>query len=90
MAFLQFLFVLFVVVLAVGAYVIWRVYCALHQAARQFGGQRRTTERRTDSSSRRTTTTETGDVIIDRRSPEKSQQKIFKKGEGEYVEFEEE
>ncbi len=89
MAFLQFLFVLFVVVLAVGAYVIWRVYRALHQAARQFGGQRRATERRTDSSSRRTTTT-SGDVIIDHRSPEKSQQKIFKKGEGEYVEFEEE
>ncbi len=38
----------------------------------------------------RQTTTHSGDVIIDRRDPEKANQKIFKNGEGEYVDYKEE
>ncbi|MGI6243611.1 MAG: DUF4834 family protein [Prevotella sp.] len=39
---------------------------------------------------KRQTQTPTGDTIIDRRTPEEANQKIFHKNEGEYVEFEEE
>lgn len=90
MAFLQFLFLVFVVALAVGGFVVWRVFHTIRQAARQFTQQGNATTQQSSSSTQRTTTTSTGDVIIDRRSPEQSHQKIFQKGEGEYVEFEEE
>lgn len=36
------------------------------------------------------TTTANGDTVIDRRSPEKANQKIFDKSEGEYVDYKEE
>jgi hypothetical protein len=38
----------------------------------------------------RQTQTPSGDTIIDHRTPEEANQKIFHKNEGEYVEFEEE
>lgn len=38
---------------------------------------------------RRAGKTPSGDVIIDHRDPEKAQQKIFGKDEGEYVDYEE-
>lgn len=38
----------------------------------------------------RQTTTPHGDIIIDRRNPEKAHQKIFEKSEGEYVDYREE
>jgi hypothetical protein len=39
---------------------------------------------------RRQTQTSSGDIIIDRRSPEEVNQKIFDENEGEYVDFVEE
>lgn len=39
---------------------------------------------------RRQTQTPSGDTIIDQRTPEEANQKIFNKNEGEYVEFDEE
>lgn len=38
----------------------------------------------------RQTTTRSGEVIIDRRDPDKASQKIFTKDEGEYVDYQEE
>ncbi|MBM6992949.1 MAG: DUF4834 family protein [Prevotella sp.] len=51
--------------------------------AKQGGGRR-------NSRTRRQTTTPSGDVIIDHRDPDKASQKIFRKDEGEYVDYKEE
>jgi hypothetical protein len=91
MAFLKLLFFFLVMALAIGGYVIYHIFRTLHQAAGQFGKQGDGSRSRQSSQrQQRTTTTSAGDVIIDGRTPGQSQQKIFKEGEGEYVDFKEE
>lgn len=86
------LIVFFVAFIAVGV-AIWRAWRRIKHATEQFqqqmgGGQQ---NKRKDSTynnqSARTTKTDSGDTIIDTRSPEKANQKIFPKDEGEYVDY---
>ena len=58
----------------------------------QQGGRASATQRPEEHSGggRRHTTTTSGEVIIDGRDPAKARQKIFKRDEGEYVDYKEE
>lgn len=95
-AILQFLlFIVIIGVIIIGV-VVYTVYHSLHRTAQKLkeqmgmGGQQQKNGGRPDSSFNRQTTTETGETIIDTRDAETINQKIFQKGEGEYVEFREE
>ncbi len=91
MAFLKLLLLFVVMALAIGGYVIYRLFNTLRQTVGQFGRQGNNRSKSNSAhTQQRTTTTSDGDVIIDSRIPEQSQQKIFKQGEGEYVDFKEE
>ena len=77
------IFVAFVIV-CVTAY---RIYRSFHNIKRKFtsgNGQRQTKQQWSGGQ------TTDDEVIIDRRSPDEANRKIFSKSEGEYVDFEEE
>lgn len=91
MAVLKLLLFIVVMAMVIGGYVIYRIFRTLRQAAGRFGKQGDgSRSRQSAQTQQRTTTTSAGDVIIDGRTPGQSQQKIFKVGEGEYVDFKEE
>lgn len=88
-AILTFFLMALLFLLAIAGSMAVRIYKTYHNVKRQFrdfagdraGGQRtrrETRERYED------------EVIIDQRTPEEAQRKIFEKTEGEYVDFEEE
>lgn len=97
-AFLQFLFLVFVftfVLILVIGFVAWRKLHGMAQHLRnQMGGFASSQE---DSHSQHTTShhqqnqkySDCDEVIVDERSPEEANRKIFSKDEGEYVDFKE-
>ena len=82
------LFFLVVVFVAIGV-TAWRVYSSFRNVAdrlrgRQNAGANGNRQRQTYNN------TATDEVIIDRRTPDEANRKIFQKNEGEYVDFVEE
>lgn len=87
---LQFLLFMFFVVFVVFAFIIWRAWRKIHNTVNQFNSQFGSgAYQNEDVSPHRSTTTDSGETIIDMRSQEKANQKIFRKDEGEYVDYEE-
>ena len=89
------LYIFFIIGLLVTAAMIFCVLTTFYKASRIFRekmGRNATKGRNNnaDDFSSRSTRTETGDTIIDRRPQQKTEQKIFKENEGEYVDYEEE
>lgn len=87
---LEFLLIVFLVAFAIVAFAVWRAWRRVHNAVNhfneQFGGS---AQQQQSATQQRTTTTDTGETIIDTRSEEQANQKIFSKDEGEYVDYEE-
>ena len=89
------LYIFFIIGLLVTAAMIFCVLTTFNRASRRFRekmGRNATmgSNRNSDDYYSRSTRTETGDTIIDRRPQQKTEQKIFKENEGEYVDYEEE
>lgn len=84
------LFFIFIIgVLAVGIVALLLIN-KVRTFTKNFSGQQNTTTGdSTRTSGQRTTQTSTGDTIIDTRSPDQMNKKIFGSDEGEYVEYEE-
>lgn len=77
------IFVAFIIVCVTA----FRIYRSLHNIKRKFTsgtGQRQAKQQWNGGQ------TTDDEVIIDRRSPDEANRKIFSKGEGEYVDYEEE
>lgn len=95
---LLFVFIIFVVMIIVAAVLLRSLYyrTGLNKIVDllrgQTNGQQRSQRRSAYQGQHRPRPTETpdGNVIIDRRNPEKANQKIFDKDEGEYVDYKEE
>lgn len=95
MVLVQFFFIFLIVGLFIIATIMFRVLATFNHASRRFRekmGRNATMGRNNnaDNFSSRSTPTESGDTIIDRRPQQKTEQKIFKENEGEYVDYEEE
>lgn len=86
---LEFLLIVFLVAIAVAAFTIWRAWRRVHNAVNQFNQQFGSSAQQQNSSGQqhRTTTTDSGETIIDTRTEEQANQKIFGKDEGEYVDY---
>ena len=78
MAFLKFIFVLFIVLFA---------FVLLNTFRQNVNRFRRTMN---DANAQQRTNYSNREGVIDTRDPEEAQKKIFKKDEGEYVDYEEE
>ena len=83
-AFLNFIFLLLLAVLFAGGLLVWRVFRQFRKAAEQLRKQSGF------SSSETTSTYQNKEGVIDTRSEEEANKKIFAHDEGEYVEFTEE
>lgn len=103
MAFLQFIFFIFLVGIFFIAVFIYNVYINIHRTIKnvkdQMGGsgsygqssrQSSYSRRGSEENTSRANHRADGDVIYDQRSRKEANQKIFSKDEGEYVDFEEE
>ncbi|CCY81829.1 putative uncharacterized protein [Prevotella sp. CAG:1185] len=89
-ALLNFIFLILLAVFIVVGIVAYKIYRTVHSVKKQFNSFKgkdndRATERQQYS---RTSTEE--EIIIDRRTPDEMNRKIFSKSEGEYVDYEEE
>ncbi len=98
-AFLHFIFMVFLFAVIMVLVIAFTIYRRLHGMARKFqeqmGGfgseQQESRERRSASGQRRRDYSQScNETIIDERSPEEANRKIFPKDEGEYVDFKEE
>lgn len=88
---LLFIFIYYVIKVALKFYDIYR---KIHNATKQFrdfDSQENVNHyKKQNSSNNNTTTTSTGEIIEDRRTEDEINRKIFTQEEGEYVDFEEE
>lgn len=98
-AFLHFIFMVFLFAVIFVLVIAFAFYRRLHSMARRFqeqmgnfGGDAQTSARRRSASGqrRRSEDKNCDETIIDERSPEEVNRKIFPKDEGEYVDFKEE
>lgn len=88
---LLFIFIYYVIKVALKFYDIYR---KIHNATKQFRNfdshENVNHYKKQNSSNNNTTTTSTGEIIEDRRTEDEINRKIFTQEEGEYVDFEEE
>lgn len=98
MKILLLIFLSVIVVFTLGAVILRRLFyhLGLNWIVDLFGGQlgnrgfsRQTSSEDQTRKHKRQTKTPSGDIIIDHRTTDKVNQKIFHKNEGEYVHFEE-
>lgn len=91
MSIIQFILIVLLVGFAIVAYVVWQAWRKIHKTVdqfnKQFGGS--TAQQEGSSRQQRTTTTDSGETIIDTRSQEDANRKIFSRDEGEYVDYKE-
>lgn len=88
MGILEFLLIVILVGFAIFAFVVWRIWKRIHNTVNQFNRQFSGNAQQQATSQNRTTKTDSGETIIDTRSQEKLNRKIFNKDEGEYVDYE--
>ncbi|MCI1282690.1 MAG: DUF4834 family protein [Prevotella sp.] len=85
MAFLKFILLLFVAGLIALIFIAYSFYKRIHDTAKEFhkqmNGQQRQPQNRTYGEQ---------EGVVDPRDPDKANQKIIPKDEGEYVDYEEE
>lgn len=88
-AILNFIFIIFLGVIIIVGVIAFRICRSFHNVSKQFRNFSGNTKGNgTYGNGRRTASG--GDTIVDRRTPDKANRKIFSKSEGEYVDFEEE
>lgn len=88
-AILNFIFIIILGVIIIAGVIVFRIYRSLHNVSKQFRSfQGNAKGNGTYGNGRRTDSRE--DTIVDRRTPDEANRKIFSKSEGEYVDFEEE
>lgn len=84
---LKILFIIFIAGLLIVAFTAAKIIAFIKEGARQFREQANGGAYRQPHQSHRR---DTGQTVVDRRDADEVNKKIFKKDEGEYVDFEEE
>lgn len=92
---LKSLLIVFIVGILAAAAIIYYAFSSLQNIMRRFRDNAGADpamgrNNNSDETRSRSTRTDNGDTIIDRRSRQEAEQKIFKREEGEYVDYEEE
>lgn len=88
-AILNFIFIIILGILIIAGVIAFRIYRSFHNVSKQFRSFRNNTK---GSGPYRNGQGTYGnrETIVDRRTPDEANRKIFSKSEGEYVDFEEE
>lgn len=89
-ALLNFLFIILLGIFIVVGVVAYKIYRTFHSVKKQFKGFRGQDNGNGQSRQQYRQTSGDDEIIIDRRTPDEMNRKIFSKNEGEYVDYEEE
>lgn len=89
-AILNFLFIILLGIFIIVGVVAYKIYRTFHSVKKQFKGFRRQGDGNGQGRQQYGQTSGDDEIIIDRRSPDEMNRKIFSKNEGEYVDYEEE
>lgn len=89
-ALLNFLFIILLGIFIVVGVVAYKIYRTFHSVKKQFKGFRGQDNGNGQDRQQYRQTSGDDEIIIDRRTPDKMNRKIFSKNEGEYVDYEEE
>ncbi|MGP1590552.1 MAG: DUF4834 family protein [Prevotella sp.] len=85
--FLSFIFYLFLSGLIFIGMILFILYRRVKNVTNMFNKQRHSTQQQ---ERRRTYRSDSGETVVDYRNPQETDRKIFRKEEGEYVDYEEE
>ena len=85
-ALLNFLFIILLGIFIIVGVVAYKIYRTFHSVKKQFKGFRG----QDNGNGQDRQTSGDDEIIIDRRTPDEMNRKIFSKNEGEYVDYEEE
>lgn len=89
-ALLNFLFIILLGIFIVVGVVAYKIYRTFHSVKKQFKGFRGQDNGNGQDRQQYRQTSCDDEIIIDRRTPDEMNRKIFSKNEGEYVDYEEE
>ena len=89
-ALLNFLFIILLGIFIVVGVVAYKIYRTFHSVKKQFKGFRGQDNGNGQDRQQYRQTSGEDEIIIDRRTPDEMNRKIFSKNEGEYVDYEEE
>lgn len=89
-ALLNFLFIILLGIFIVVGVVAYKIYSTFHSVKKQFKGFRGQDNGNGQDRQQYRQTSGDDEIIIDRRTPDEMNRKIFSKNEGEYVDYEEE
>lgn len=89
-AILNFLFIILLGTFIIVGVVAYKIYRTFHSVKKQFKGFRGQGDGNGQGRQQYGQTSGDDEIIIDRRSPDEMNRKIFSKNEGEYVDYEEE
>lgn len=89
-ALLNFLFIILLGIFIVVGVVAYKIYRTFHSVKKQFKGFRGQYNGNGQDRQQYRQTSGDDEIIIDRRTPDEMNRKIFSKNEGEYVDYEEE
>lgn len=89
-ALLNFLFIILLGIFIVVGVVAYKIYRTFHSVKKQFKGFRGQDNGNGQDRQQYGQTSGDDEIIIDRRTPDEMNRKIFSKNEGEYVDYEEE
>jgi Sec-independent protein translocase protein TatA len=85
---IKFILIMFLAAIFIAGIFIYRIYASLHDGVKQFRRQMNGDNTQNNNNRKKRSATD-DEAIYDTRKPEKANQKIFNKDEGEYVDFEE-
>lgn len=89
-ALLNFLFLILLAIFIVVGIVAYKIYRTVHSVKKQFNSFKGKEDKNTAGRQQYSRTSMEDEIIIDRRTPDEMNRKIFSKSEGEYVDYEEE
>ncbi len=89
-ALLNFLFIILLGIFIVVGVVAYKIYRTFHSVKKQFKGFRGQDNGNGQDRQQYRQASGDDEIIIDRRTPDEMNRKIFSKNEGEYVDYEEE
>ncbi len=89
-ALLNFLFIILLGIFIVVGVVAYKIYRTFHSVKKQFKGFRGQDNGNGQDRQQYRQTSGDDEIIIDQRTPDEMNRKIFSKNEGEYVDYEEE
>ena len=89
-ALLNFLLIILLGIFIVVGVVAYKIYRTFHSVKKQFKGFRGQDNGNGQDRQQYRQTSGDDEIIIDRRTPDEMNRKIFSKNEGEYVDYEEE